>query len=85
MFVFELFCQRPKFSFVVYIRGAFHSGPYIGLGIQRAVQNTRSLGLLFEFRVVRDSGVIETGCLKKRNAWNEEKLNSKNNVTAQKF
>ena len=31
------FCQRPRFLFVVYIRGAFHSGLYIGLGIQRAV------------------------------------------------
>ena len=68
----------PKFSvvvrlsFVVYIRGAFHSGPYIGLGIQSAVQNTRS-----NSGGVRDSGVIETSCLEEQNAWNEEKLYSK--------
>ena len=54
----------------------------MGLGIQSAVQNTRSFGLLFEFRGVRDSGVIETSCLKEQNAWNEEKLYSKKNVTA---
>ena len=50
------------------------------------MQNTGSFGLLFEFRGVRDSGIIETGCLMERNAWNEEKLYSKKkNVTAQKF